>query len=102
MGIDVALELRRGESLAIVGDPHSFLPRLLPSVDDETFPLLRFVDWYGNTVFNSIQMPQFISEWERLIKKTDVAEELKILEEILVLANKCKDDIHLYIKFYGD
>jgi alkylation response protein AidB-like acyl-CoA dehydrogenase len=51
MGINVRLETEYGEVLGEVLDPQNLLPALLPSWDDEHFTCLRFVDPYGDTVF---------------------------------------------------
>ena len=74
MGIDVVVETEFGEAEDRVGDPHSYLARALDLPGLEDTVCLRFVDPYGDTVFNRSQIPVFISELESLRSRvTDVA-----------------------------
>src|SRR5882672_9263198 len=101
MGFDINLEKERGEVLATVGDPTNLLHRLLErSLVDE--PLLAEIDWNGNTTFNRLQMPRFLSEWETLAKHSKSAEETKVVDEVKTLAERCAGGVHLYLKFIGD
>jgi hypothetical protein len=56
-GIDVRLENRRGERLAEVSDPKGVVNWLLSLVDLEATACLRFIDPYGETLFNTAQLP---------------------------------------------
>jgi hypothetical protein len=74
MGIDVVIEKEDGEAEDRVPDPHSYLATALGLPGLEGTVCLRFVDPYGNTVFNRSQIPVFISELESLRSRvTDVA-----------------------------
>jgi hypothetical protein len=44
----------------------NFLHRLLPPHDDDTYYCLRYVDWYGDTVFNRLQIETVLQELERI------------------------------------
>ncbi len=101
MGLTVVLETERGQRLDAIDDPTNILHRLLPSHDDETYQLLRFIDWYGDTVFNLLQIDTFLKEWSRLRSRAHAPEELELLLRIEKLARRCKDEL-LYLKFYGD
>lgn len=70
MGIDVYLEDETGEKLESIYDPTSILPRLLPSHADKSSQCLRFIDPYGVTVFNGLQMPFLLEELETLLQRT--------------------------------
>lgn len=101
MGFDINLEKETGEVLATVGDPKNLLHQLLErSLADE--PRLGEIDWYGDTVFNRLQMPRFLSEWQVLAKHSKSDEEIKLVDEIKTLAERCQGHVHLYIKFIGD
>lgn len=102
MGLTIVLETENGEALVTVLDPKNLLHQLLPSHDDHTFFALRNIDWYGDTVFNRLQMEEFLSEWNRLRTATLSQEETEILDEIGCLGLKCQKETHLYLKFYGD
>jgi hypothetical protein len=101
MGFDINLEKERGEVLQTVGDPKDLLHRLLErSLVDE--PLLVEIDWYGNTTFNRLQMPRFLSEGKTLTKHGTSPEEIKIADEVRAMAERCEGGVHLYLKFIGD
>jgi hypothetical protein len=101
MGFDINLETERGEVLASIGDPKNLLHRLMErSLADE--PRLAEIDWNGDTVFNRLQMPRFLSEWQMLARYVQSPEEAKLVDEIRALAERCRDHVHLYLKFVGD
>jgi hypothetical protein len=102
MGLSVVLETESGEEVERVDDPGNVLHRLLPGADDRSFSLLRFIDWYGDTVFNQLQMESFRSEWERLDKNGESLEEKALLDRVDELARRSQQEPHLYLKFYGD
>jgi hypothetical protein len=101
LAIEVALQNERGEVLVIVHDSKNLMPRLLErSLADE--PFLSQIDWYGDTVFNRIQMPRFLSAWHALAQHAETTEEAKLVDEIKALAERCEGEVHLYLKFIGD
>ena len=64
MGIDARIETERAEPLAEIPDPRGHFSWGLSLQDDHTTTCLRFIDPYGNTVFNEIQLPVLLSELE--------------------------------------
>lgn len=101
MGLKITLEDELGEPLETVFDPTNLLHRLLlPHQGHES--LLGQIDWYGNTVFNRVQMPLFLSAWRTLIRGARTAAELALLDQVMLLARRCEGEVHLYIKFIGD
>lgn len=102
MGLTIALEDERGTRIDGVDDPTNSLHRLLPSADDLNSPALRYVDWYGDTVFNRRQMDDVLNECRLLLKKAQDGSERELIDRIIALAEKCRDEPHLYLKFYGD
>jgi hypothetical protein len=76
---------------------------LLPSFSDESFHCLRFIDEYGNTTFNGLQIQhQFLPEWKRMYDRVNTEQERRGLQAIEDLARRCLDDVHVYLKFIGD
>jgi hypothetical protein len=100
--IKVALEDERGKSLEEVEGHVRLLGQYLPSLGDERFQCLRFIDSYGDTVFNRPQMERFIIEWQKIMANPKTQEESILLSQVLYLAKKCLDEPHRYLKFYGD
>lgn len=62
------------------------------------FLLLRYLDPYGDTVFNSLQMEDLIND---LLKLKSLIQDL-LIDEILAFAERCKQEGHLYLVFSGD
>ena len=101
MGFDINLESERGEVLATVSDAQNLLHRLLErSITIE--PLLAEIDWNGDTVFNRLQIPRFLSHWQTLANHSQSPSELRIVEDVKELAVRCEGSVHLYLKFVGD
>jgi len=71
MGIDARIETERAEPLAEIPDPRGHLAWGLSLQDDHATTCLRFIDPYGNTVFNEIQLPVLLSELEAVRSSLD-------------------------------
>lgn len=102
MGLEVVLEDKTGEQLASVEDPTNILHRVLPSQGDTTFRFLNCIDWYGDTIFNALQVTVVREELARLIERITPVEEVALLARIDELATRCQSEPHLFLKFYGD
>jgi hypothetical protein len=101
MPISVVLIDEFGEELERLDDLANLLHRLLPSGDDASSHYLRFIDWYGDTIFNQLQMEPFLEEWARL-ESVSTIEDQAFLARIAQLARRCQQEQHLYLKFLGD
>jgi hypothetical protein len=82
-------------------DGYGGLNKCLP-FGDLSFPLLKYVDPYGNAVFNKLQMPQLLEELELLVKRCSDQESKSLLEGVRELAAECNEANHLYLRFVGD
>jgi hypothetical protein len=63
--------------------------------------LLAEIDWYGDTVFDHMQMPRFLSQWQAPARNSQSPDEEQIVEELEHLPNGA-NAVHLYLKFIGD
>jgi hypothetical protein len=102
MGMAIQLEDQQGKVLEEIPDLESLLARLFPSWDDDTFHCLRYIDPWGETTFNHLQMDEVISELRRIRKKTAVEAERAFIDAIEGMATRCKEGEHRYLKFLGD
>lgn len=102
MAIDVQLESETGECLESLQDPSNLVARLLPRLDDAQSICLRFVDPYGDTVFNNLQMATLIIELENAIENASDERVAAHGKAILRMLNTCRNTVHTYVKFYGD
>ena len=87
----------RDRPIPVVTDGFEFA-RALPEHDDLSFPYLRLVDPYGNTVFSRYQMVVVIPELERLAESSSSRQ----VERVLEMARLCQATIHSYLVFIGD
>lgn len=62
MGINLSMEDEEGKELGIVPDPKRYLSIALQLPDLEKTICLRFIDPYGDTIFNQLQIPLLIRE----------------------------------------
>jgi hypothetical protein len=106
MGIDVRLQTQRGDPVDYVGDRPGNLPYFLETFYDDikerNYYFLQGIDPYGDTIFNSLQMLRFLEEWDWLTAKASTNEEREFLAKVRRMAERCRDEVHLYLKFIGD
>ena|SRR5665213_1150172 len=103
MGLAIVWEGELGNKLApAVEDPGNVLRRILPSEIDESYPLLRYIDPYGSTTFNRIQVKDIRKEWARIRDKARSVEQRDIIDSVARLMEMCVSDLHTYIRFIGD
>lgn len=102
MGIDLRWQDERGKQLAELLDENALVESFLPNFEAQDFPCLRFVDPYGDTVFNQIQIPELVSELERLSQQKHKPETQRHLEAVLEFVRQAVGQVHTYIGFYGD
>lgn len=102
MGLSVVVMNESSSILKRIEDPKNVLHRILPNSHDTTFSCLRFVDWYGDTIFNSLQMPAVETEIDRLMAHSfnDEGREMLTLLKELVAYGQSRG--HAYLKFIGD
>src|SRR5687768_9773917 len=102
MELGISLQDELGAELDSIVDPKNVLGKLLPEHDDPAYPILASIDFYGDTVFNRMQMDRFLTEWTDVAAKASTAEERLLLSAIEGMAHRCQDEVHLYLKFIGD
>jgi Phosphoglucomutase/phosphomannomutase, alpha/beta/alpha domain I len=54
MGMSIRREDRQGKAIEEIPDMESLLSRFFPSWDDESYHFLRYIDPWGETVFNHL------------------------------------------------
>jgi hypothetical protein len=101
MGLVITLAGQRGIPDRTVMDPTRRLNELLPEAGDRAFRCLGFVDEYGTAVFNRLQMPDLISELERVRVRAD-AGQVALISQLLEMARACEDEPEHYVTFVGD
>jgi hypothetical protein len=99
--LTVSLEDENGNNLESLED-NGLLGSHIPPVSDKTYCCTKYIDLYGNTIFNRLQMDDFIEEMKIIQGKSENPHTKDIIDNIIKLANKSKSKPHLYLKFYGD
>jgi hypothetical protein len=102
MGLNVILENEDGIPVESVLDGKGSLLKLVRSVGADGHILLAFIDPYGNTVFNRLQMGQFLTEWEVVLERAFTPEDKMLVAQVKVLAERCQAGVHQYLRFVGD
>jgi hypothetical protein len=100
----VRLETEQGRDVvATLSDTQDLLHRILPPPTDQSYRCLGFIDWYGEAMFNHLQMDSLVAELQRIRLAATSGEESALLDEIRVLAERCRaEDGLMYLWFYGD
>jgi hypothetical protein len=63
---------------------------------------LRFIDPYGDTTFNQLQLPTLLVELESLGVDRALGEDLVVIRALLAFLEQARDQTHTYVKFIGD
>lgn len=101
MAIDIYLQDIHGRRDAEVLDFDYCFAHIWP-VGDKSFPLLRYIDPYGSTVFNGSQMPEVRRELEVLAGRALTSAQRDILCRISELAVECQKHPQTFLRFAGD
>jgi hypothetical protein len=101
--ISIHLEDEAGKVIEEFSINFATVTAFLWKADDAAskYPWLSTIDPYGDTLFNSLQVPFVVKELEMLQKDSD--EEMgKIISESIKVLRKVENDVHTYIRFIGD
>jgi hypothetical protein len=77
------------------------LHRVVPANGNGELPLLSGIDPFGKTVFNHLQMVEFLREWERVKDHARDDSQLEAWEKVKQMAETCREDRDLYLRFVG-
>ncbi|MEJ0101615.1 MAG: hypothetical protein WDO19_03205 [Bacteroidota bacterium] len=98
MGLTIILEDEKGQPLQTL--PKELFYEELNHTNFDDFILLKYIDFYGDTVFNNLQLDDLLSDFEKI--KTAIATPSETIQQIIDLIKESKKKVHTYIKFYGD
>jgi hypothetical protein len=102
MGLSIALQSETGERSGRVADGQNLLAHLLGYPDEDEYPMLASIDYYGDTVFNRMQIKRFLAEWKTLASNAKTQEDRDLLQAVERLAHECQSSVHQYLVFVGD
>ncbi len=104
MGIDCRVENEDGGVLNGLPDSQSLVAFLL-SQNDSTIGetvCLRFIDQYGDTTFNQMQIPVLLEELRGAVLRCTNLEARAHGEKLAALVATAEGEMHTYVKFIGD
>ena len=94
MSWTVVLEGEHKDQIASLSDDFSTGVNL----DPQTFRLLCYLDPYGDTTFNRLQVKDLLQDLALLL----AMEPHPLGNELLALVERVKEQVHTYVCFYGD
>jgi hypothetical protein len=103
MGIDLQWTSEHGEILESVADPRALVSKIVDAVPRfEESICARFIDPYGDTIFNRAQITVLKEELQSVPDDALDEEARTHLKQMVELASKAEGQVHTYLKFYGD
>ena len=75
---------------------------VVPAAGHADFLLLNGIDPFGKTVFNHLQMEMFLREWDRAKDRARDESQLEAWEKVRIMAETCRQDRDLYLRFVGN
>ncbi len=103
MGITVVLQDERDINISkTVLDPEEVIIHSLPDFTDITYSCIRFIDPYGDTIFNTLQARIIIKEWDKIKHSFSERNAETLWTDIHKLIVRCSEEPHTYLKFIGD
>jgi hypothetical protein len=100
MPITVAIEDNTGNRIRPIWS-HPHFDAALRRADEEG-SCLPFVDPYGDTIFNQIQLGTLLVELVNLRLELDDADQGDAIEQLVTLLRGVEGEVHTYIRFIGD
>jgi hypothetical protein len=102
VGINVFWQDENGNDREGVLDPHMLLSRIVRSEMAISTSLVRFIDPYGDTTFNQLQIPDLITELTGAKEWQLSSDERAHLDKVIQLVRRSMSQHHTYVKFVGD
>jgi hypothetical protein len=103
VGIEVAWVDETHVKIQVIEDPNGYLTALFTSDLSTLAPTcLRFVDPWGDTIFNQNQIPVLLAELRAVASASTQPELHAHIEQLVDLVEQSVEQMHTYIKFIGD
>lgn len=102
MGVDLRWDSENGTRIEEILDPQMCISHLVLKTHVAGTTCLRFIDPFGDTTFNQLQIPILIDELKLAFEKVQDGRFREHLRRVIALAKKSRNEIHTYLKFYGD
>lgn len=100
MPINLEWRDENGQMLAHYTGP--FINSSLPGNASSDSRCLRFIDPWGNTIFNQLQVPVLVAELEEVVARSTDPVLRDNITAVLRFVQQNTDDVHTYLTFVGD
>lgn len=78
------------------------LEAVFPRIDDPAYPVLRYLDEYGDTYFNPLQVVQMLKELDLMRRELTDENAINSLETLVDIAQVALKLPHRQLVFIGD
>ena len=103
MSIEVVLQDEKYNAVSeMIHDPGGVIVNCLPNHTDASYSCVRFIDPYGDTIFNRLQAVAMIAEWDSLEASFRQKDAGTLWADVRALIVRCSQEPHLYLRFVGD
>ena len=75
---------------------------IVPAIAEDEYPLLSGIDPFGKTVFNHLQMAGLLAEWDRVKDRARDESQIEAWRKVKEMAEACREDRDLYLRFVGN
>ena len=99
--LTINLEDESGGVIESIQD-NGLLGKYIPEANDKNYCCAKYINRWGNTIFNELQMDDLIKELVSRTSKSEDKEIQMLIVQIYNLVEIAKKDVHVYIKFIGD
>ena len=101
MAFTVEANNHQGHSIASIQLTRELEIRL-PVITDTRYPILRFLDPYGDTTLNRLQIAQLLIELDQLGAEISEPAALQCIDALATIARSAQAEPHSELTFIGD
>ena len=103
MSMAVVLQDERHENISeLVFDTEGVLEACLLTSGEAHSCCLRFIDPYGDTIFNPLQARVLLSEWDGLLTCFRESHTVGLWQTLRTMMVACSENPHTYLRFIGE
>ena len=99
--LTINLESEFGEVIKSIDD-NGLLSKYIPEANDKNYCCVKYIDRWGNTIFNELQMDDLIKELVIVTRDCEDKEVKMLIVQIDNLLQIARKEAPAYIKFIGD
>ena len=99
--LTINLEDESGGVIESIQD-NGLLGKYIPEANDKNYCCAKYINRWGNTIFNELQMDDLIKELVSRTSKSEDKEIQMLIVQIYNLVEIARKEAPAYIKFIGD